>query len=268
LALLGILSLGAGAACGIAERHSSAASSSAAVTVESSRPGNAFTATPTIEAYVPFPSDSFAGGTDGDRIRRALLSEFGTAKVLEEPPATVVSVRNSRAHELASAQLGYPEVGDEACIQWTQGMWKMAVRSAEHDPQAVVGAVLLVNASDGAFGKPIMSEAIVTTAAAAAVDRSVPEQCRRTSVSDASGERTIQIEDVRPSRTVGESSWAYRIRSLQADTPDLWALDFQLRGHIVEVKLIVRPKTDDLAAQQRMLEDLAGTAFAKAQSVL
>ncbi|WP_203980858.1 hypothetical protein [Planotetraspora silvatica] len=125
----------------------------------------------------------------------------------------------------------------------------------------------MVDMSNGLFGKPMMSEAIVSTALDGA-DAPPPPQCRTTRVGDGQNLWNVRIEDVSLTRKVGESPWAYRIVDQSGDQPDLWTSVFRLRGHIVEVKMTFQPKTDDLAVQQALLEDLAAAAYTRAKAVL
>ncbi|GAA1287963.1 hypothetical protein Psi02_77910 [Planotetraspora silvatica] len=221
---------------------------------------------PPFEPAVPWPRDPYPKGSDGARIRQALLPGFNGAKV-QGPPATVVKLSNRRADELWASQLGYVKFADPTCRRWTQGLWAEAVGSADRDPDGILGVALMVDMSNGLFGKPMMSEAIVSTALDGA-DAPPPPQCRTTRVGDGQNLWNVRIEDVSLTRKVGESPWAYRIVDQSGDQPDLWTSVFRLRGHIVEVKMTFQPKTDDLAVQQALLEDLAAAAYTRAKAVL
>ncbi len=271
LLILGLLGLG-----GCAEaRHEPDANGSSGAAAAAGTPASPspstwgkFTIKPTIEPYTPFPRDTYAKGSDGDRILRALLRRFGGATAPSEPPPTVVSVRNPRVDELVAAQLGNVAYTDPACVMWTQGIWSQAARSAGQDPDGIIGSVLLVDMSNGLFGAPFASEAIVRSTAGLDVS-SPPRRCLRTRAGNAVTWWTYRIEHIDLSREVGESPQAYRLIVTDAgDVPDRWVAVFRVGRYVVEVKLMVYPKTDDLAAQQTMLEELAAKAYAKASGVL
>ncbi|MEV8631310.1 hypothetical protein AB0395_06605 [Streptosporangium sp. NPDC051023] len=218
----------------------------------------------------PSPAVIWPRGSRGDLVEQALLQRFRNARTLDRKPPEAAPFTSGRITVMGETQIGAAAVGHPECRRWSQGVWSVA-GSLRDEPGGVLGAVFLIDTTKGPFAGPTLSESI-TYASDAALRRlsaaDPPAECRTIRMSDGRTSWTKRYHRVAPPDLPGGQAQAYLLRDESGTVPPTWVALTRYGDYLIEVRLVVRPVTDDVASQRAMLAELLRQAHARAASTL
>ncbi|WP_182875218.1 hypothetical protein [Microbispora sp. H10670] len=208
-------------------------------------------------------------GSRGGLVRRALLRRFRDAKTMQQLPPEAAPFTSGRIATIGETQVGAPPVNQRECRQWTQGIWSVT-DSLHEGLDGVLGGAFLVDTTKGAFGGPILSEAIVYASDSTLRHLSAdpPAECHTLRLSDGRTTWSARYQRTALSHPPSEQAVAYRLVDESGSNPTTWVALARHGAYLIEVRLVVLPLSDDLANQQVALEDAIRQAHALAVKTL